>query len=141
MDLHPADADDRTWADARYVEIDFVPLAPTHELVVAWIAGERVGVGRIVPADADSGELGGMYVAPVARGRGVADAIVRHLLRTTHRRTLYCIPFADLSGLYERCGFRRLDGTAALPSAVADKLAYCRGHYPRPVTLLRWDRG
>ena len=141
MDLSVQDAtgDDLAWANARYVEVDFVPSSPADRLVVARLDGTRVGVGRVVPTGPDSGELGGIYVSPTARGRGVADAIVRRLMATSEQRTLFCIPFTDLSGIYERCGFAPVPDDD-LPDPVKTKLAWCRAHYDVPVRLLRWDR-
>lgn len=142
MDLviRPANNDDLRWANDRYAEVDFVPSTAADQLVVARLGDDRVGVGRVVPVGPGVGELGGMYVAPAARGRGVADGIVRRLLATTSAQTLFCIPFTDLYGLYERCGFRRVDDLQGLPEPVATKLAWCRAHYDQPVSLLRWDR-
>ena len=105
------------WANERYAEIDFVPATVADQIVVAWLGPERPGVGRIAPTGPGSGLLGGMFVAPHARGRGVADG--------------------TLHGNYERRGFRRIEPPDDLPEAVAKKLAY----YDRPGTLLRWDRG
>ena len=55
LSVREATGDDLAWADDRYAEVDFVPSSPAARLVVAWLDGTRVGVGRVVPTGPDSG--------------------------------------------------------------------------------------
>ncbi|HEY7595187.1 MAG TPA: GNAT family N-acetyltransferase [Actinophytocola sp.] len=75
----------------RYGEVDLTPVdpaefAPPHGLfVVAYLDGRAVACGgwRVhVGMDGPEAELKRMYVAPVARGRGVARAVLAELERT-----------------------------------------------------------
>jgi N-acetylglutamate synthase-like GNAT family acetyltransferase len=78
-----------------------------------------------------------MYVAPTHRGRGLAERIVRALVTDAPEPVLFCLPFAHLSELYQRSGFRPVDPSGPVPEAVAQKLAWCNRTYPDPVVLLR----
>lgn len=129
------------WANARYAEIGFQPSTPADFIAVAEIDGERAGIGRLVPVDAETGELGGMYVLPGFRGHGVAAAIVGYLLKASPYRRLYCIPFAHLEHFYRGFGFVTPAAGDPLPAAVAGKTDWCRTTYPDPVSLLVRDIG
>ncbi|GAC1488612.1 MAG: hypothetical protein NVS1B9_09010 [Solirubrobacteraceae bacterium] len=56
---------------------DFAP--PHGSFVVAYLAGEPAGCAGFKRLDASRAELKRMYVAPQARGHGVARAILRRL--------------------------------------------------------------
>ena len=58
---------------------DVVP--PRGVLLVARLDGEAVGCGALRPHGDGAAEVKRMYVAPAARGRGVARAILRTLER------------------------------------------------------------
>lgn len=128
--------DELEWANARYAEIDFLPSGAADLVAVAEVDGERAGLGRVVPVSPTAGELGGMYVFPPCRGRGVAQALVAFLLAQAPRERLYCIPFAHLGTFYGSFGFEPVAPGEALPAAVAEKFAWCQSHYPEPVLLL-----
>jgi GNAT superfamily N-acetyltransferase len=80
--------------------------------------GDPVGSATLVACDmltrCDlSPWLAGVYVLPVARGRGVASALVRHAVRRAGgmgvpRLYLYT---ASASGLYRKLGWRSLETT------------------------------
>lgn len=127
---------DLPWANARYAEIDFQPSGPRDLVAVARVDGERAGLGRLVPVDAQAGELGGIYVLPPFRGRQVARAVVSFLLAQSPYRRLYCLPFAHLESFYRGFGFAPPAAQDALPPAVAEKLAWCARRYADPVRLL-----
>ena len=136
--LRRAGPTDLDWVNARYAEADFLPSDPTHLVLIAEVDGAAAGLGRLVPAGVGAVELGGMYVLPAHRGCGVASALVRGLLGAAGRARVYCIPWDDLAGWYERAGFARVADEAAAPGAVRDKLAWCRSHYARAVRLLEY---
>ena len=134
MNLRVALPHEADWINARYAAVQFMPSDLTRELVVvAEIDGVAAGLGRLVPYG-EVYELGGMLVFEEFRGRGVARAIIDELLRRADR-DVYCIPFADLTALYESAGFVRANEDDA-PIAIREKLAWCRQTYDRAVTLL-----
>ena len=133
--LRTARPDEAGWINERYVAVRFLPSDLSREIViVAEIDGTPAGLGRLVPVDDSSCELGGMLVFEEFRGRGVARAIVDELLRHAAGRAVYCLPFAELTELYAAAGFV---ATEDAPGAVLEKLAWCRRTYEQPVALMR----
>lgn len=124
------------WANERYGEIRFLPSQPRDFIAVAEIDGVKAGLGRLVPVDETSGELGGMYVLPEFRGRQVAGAIVAYLLQHSPYRQLFCIPFSHLEGFYRGFEFQPVSAGSAVPGAVAGKLDWCTQEYAAAVNLL-----
>lgn len=125
--LRAARPDEEAWINARYAEIGFVPSHLAGELVaIAEIEGSAAGLGRMVDVDANTQELGGMYVFPEFRKRGVAAAIVSFLLE--HRKegvAVYCLPFEHLQNFYRGFGF--VDATP--PAALEQKHRWCNTTY------------
>jgi GNAT superfamily N-acetyltransferase len=136
--LRAARADEEAWVNARYAEVSFQPSSLPRDLViVAEIDDRAAGMGRLVPLDDRSCELGGMVVFEEFRGRGVARAIIDELLSHAEGRAVYCIPFAELSALYEGAGFRQCHDA---PRAMLEKFEWCRQTYDKPVMLMRHQR-
>ncbi len=134
MNLRVATPSEAQWVNERYAEVRFVPSDLTREtVIVAEIDSVPAGLGRLVPVDDRSCELGGMLVFESFRGRGVARAIIDELLRHANGRDVYCIPFADLESLYASAGFA---GTENAPQAVREKYEWCVRTYDRPVVLM-----
>jgi ribosomal protein S18 acetylase RimI-like enzyme len=85
-------------------------VAGSHN-VVAVLDGEPVGMASGVPGHGDSVELISMWVAPSARGRGVADALVREVERWARESGARVVRLdvaednAAARALYERHGF------------------------------------
>lgn len=132
--------DERDWADARYRALQFAIDPPAVMALVAELAGDRVGLGRLVALAPGVLELGGIWTDEAARGRGVARAMVEGLLaraeRTGHPAPLWCIPFAHLAPFYRSCGFT--DRPAPWPPAIAAKVDDCVAHaLPAVVVLAR----
>lgn len=127
MNIRHATTHDAEWINAAYAAVHFQPSDLSHELVlVAEEYGQRVGIGRLVPAGENACELGGMLVFEGFRGRGVASAIIDELLRHANGRDVYCIPFADLEPIYAKSGFARVEDESDLPDYVRKKLEWCR---------------
>lgn len=124
------------WANERYEEVHFLLSSANDFLAVAEVDGEKVGLGRLVPVNATTGELGGMYVLPAFRGRKIAGAIVSYLLLHSPYRQLFCIPFAHLDGFYAGFGFHPVPAETAVPCAVVEKVNWCTKEYPASVHLL-----
>jgi len=64
--------------DATHLEAaEFLP--PQGIFVIGWDADQRVACGGLRLVDPSVAELKRMYVAPAARRRGIARALLRHL--------------------------------------------------------------
>lgn len=60
--------------------------APGIDFWAAWSAGELLGVGAVKPLDQAHGEVKSMHTAETARRRGVASAILNHIIATSRKR-------------------------------------------------------
>ena len=120
----------------RYQEIDFVPSHEGELIVLAFCDGNFVGQGRVGAVDAESGELGGIYVFPGNEGLGVARKVVDFLVKNAELSVLYCLPFASLEGFYGSMGFAPVKDRGKVPQTVTKKHPWCNRHYDKPVLLL-----
>lgn len=138
MLLRIATPGDAGWIQEQYEKVHFIPSDLARDvMVVAEIDGERVGMGRLVPAGENAYELGGMYVDDAFRGRGIAHAIVEELIRLADDRDVYCVPFANLETLYAESGFRRIEAVN-VPEKIQEKLDWCAREIPdRAVVLMK----
>ena len=68
---------------------------------------EMIGCGQLKPHGADILELASIAVYPEHQGRGVARAIIEHLLKDSPR-PLYLMCETSLGTLYEKFGFRAI---------------------------------
>jgi N-acetylglutamate synthase-like GNAT family acetyltransferase len=134
--LHTATDSDLATINARYADIGFVPSHPGELIVVATFDSASAGQGRIVPIDARSAELGGIYVLPRCEGRGVARRMVEFLIRHANQPVLYCLPFAELEGFYGSMGFAPVKDLTCVPLQVVQKHQWCNATYQKPVLLL-----
>lgn len=79
-----------------------------HRFVVAVnSADDVIGCGQIKPHRDGSHEVASVVVEPAWRGRGVARAILEHLL-ASQEGPLYLMCRSTLGPLYEKFGFRAL---------------------------------
>jgi GNAT superfamily N-acetyltransferase len=139
--IKPAQLD---WVNKRYREVDFLPSDAADIVVLARVDGEPAGLGRLSIAGDEFGaepgaefaELGGMYVFDAYRGAGVSRPIIDQLIRAAGPRRLYCLPFAELHGLYSGFGFRTLERPDGVPAKVAEKYRWCNRFYAKPVLLM-----
>lgn len=135
IEIRAARTDEADWVNERYAAVDFIPSDLTRELVlIAELDHTPAGLGRLVPVDEQSCELGGMLVFDEFRGRGVARALIDALIERAQGKTIYCIPFAKLESLYAAAGFERSDHA---PKAITEKFAWCQRTYDQPVLLMR----
>lgn len=91
---------------------DVVERAFAASLVIgAYAGGEQLAVARVVTDQATFAWLCDVFVTPAARGRGIAQAMVRALLADPRLQTLrrWCLATRDAHGVYERCGFSGVD--------------------------------
>ncbi len=124
------------WINARYGEVDFKPSERGDVIAIAEADGCPAGVGRVVPMAPGVGELGGMLVFDAYRGTGLSKQIIGFLQQQAGMPTLYCLPFAELEGLYRSMGFAPATADEAVPEPVAAKHRWCNAFYPKPVLLL-----
>jgi N-acetylglutamate synthase-like GNAT family acetyltransferase len=91
----------------RQVGINPTGLDWRRFVVAVDAADQMIGCGQIKPHDGGILELASIAVKPNWRERGVARAIIEHLL-DENQGTLYLTCRARLGPLYERFGFRSL---------------------------------
>lgn len=73
--------------------------------------------------DANSGELGGIYVFPGNEGLGIARKVVDFLIKNSDFSMLYCLPFAELEGFYCSMGFAAVKDMAQVPEAILKNMS------------------
>jgi GNAT superfamily N-acetyltransferase len=134
--LRNATCHDLAAVNERYADIGFVPSCAGELIVIATLAGCAAGQGRVVPVDARSGELGGIYVLPQSQGRGVARRIVDFLIQHANLPVLYCLPFGELQDFYRSMGFVPVRQRDGVPLQVLQKHQWCNATYDKPVLLL-----
>jgi len=62
--------------------------APEIDFWAAWDGDTLLGVGAMKPLDAAHGEVKSMHTAETARRRGVASAMLNHIITTSRERGL-----------------------------------------------------
>lgn len=106
---------------------------------LAWDDGRPVGMVALVPDDvsSDARQVVGMWVAPPARGTGVAAALVEAACAAAraHGAACVCLWVADGNDrarrAYERCGFTATGRRQPLPSdPTVDEERMCRSLVP-----------
>ena len=109
--LRPATAADfpKIKALIGQVRINPTGLDWHHFTVAVNQGGEMIACGQLKPVPGGLTELASLAVRPAYRQRGVAYALVVHLLAAAPR-PLYLTCRSGLGGLYEKFGFRALDG-------------------------------
>ncbi|MBC5994398.1 GNAT family N-acetyltransferase [Pontibacter cellulosilyticus] len=135
--IRKAEPDELRWVNEQYSKIKFRPSVYEQEFIaIAEVEGARVGVGRLVSIDANTLELGGMYVEDKCRGFGLAKNLVKFLLHHAQQKIVYCLPFAQLERFYTGFGFEPVAETGEVPEKVLQKWEWCQQTYPQPTLLL-----
>ena len=88
--------------------------APEVTFWTIWQGSELVGCGALKELDASHGEVKSMRTSKVHLGKGVASAILSHLIEESKRRTYLLLSLETGTGpaffpahsLYEKFGFR-----------------------------------
>jgi putative acetyltransferase len=62
--------------------------APEIDFWAAWDGDTLLGVGAMKPLDATHGEVKSMHTAEIARRRGVASTMLKHIIDTSRQRSL-----------------------------------------------------
>ena len=113
VELHLRAAFDNSPPDAVFA-LDVSGLRdPAVTLWTAWEDETLLGMGALKQLDADHGELKSMRTAPEQVRRGVAAAMLDHLIAEARARGYRQVsletgsnePFAPARALYERAGF------------------------------------
>jgi putative acetyltransferase len=113
LERHLAFANEHTPPeDVHALDVDAL-VHPSVTLVACRIDGRLLGVGALRDLGDGHGELKSMHTAAEARGRGVAGAIVTHLIGLARERGLTRLSletgtpdaFAPARALYARHGF------------------------------------
>ena len=140
VSIRKATPADEPWINEQYAIVEFLPSKVSEEYIaIAEMNGTPVGLGRLVPIPGGANELGGMYVLPDFRGKGVAGKIVAHLIeKHNHTYDLWCIPFAHLLPFYGSFGFKEVDiQKVEAPEKVIAKYRYCDGNYNSGVGFMK----
>jgi|JI8StandDraft_2_1071088.scaffolds.fasta_scaffold82410_3 N-acetylglutamate synthase-like GNAT family acetyltransferase len=130
------------WINQQYKAINFVESDFKNEyIIVAYYDGKQAGLGRLVKIDHQNIELGGIYVFPQFRGLKIAENIVSHLCLNNPfgESNVWCLPFENLSGFYQKFGFKPFEiPNTAIPEKVSKKLQWCNSEnrYEQKVILL-----
>jgi amino-acid N-acetyltransferase len=90
------------------VNINPMNLDWRHFLVAVSNDNRLLGCGQIKQHFDDSLELASIAVDEIARGRGIARAVIETLLQRDGRRPLYLMCRARLENLYEKFGFHAI---------------------------------
>jgi N-acetylglutamate synthase-like GNAT family acetyltransferase len=99
--------------------------------------GSIIGCGQVKPHQDGSRELASIAVLPNWRDKGIARAIIEHLL-TTHPGTLYLTCRSQLEPLYEKFGFKVVKLTEMPPyfKKISRLVNFLNRLSLRPVRLL-----
>lgn len=90
---------------------------PNITIYTAWEGDELVGCGAIKELDPKHGEIKSMRTAPGHLRKGVAKALVQHMITEAKQRkynrlsleTGTAAAFADAQRLYQGCGFEKCE--------------------------------
>ncbi len=91
----------------RRVQINPTGLDWHHFVLATDASGQMLGCGQLKPHRDGTLELASIAVEPAHRGRGIARAIIEHLLALA-TRPLYLTCRQSLGGFYQQWGFRPL---------------------------------
>ena len=98
------------------IPLEVVEKAARNSLVVGayHVSGTQVGFARMVTDHATFGYLADVFVLEEHRGKGLSVAMTRALLDVPEVQGFRRIMLAtrDAHGVYERCGFQRIDDPA-----------------------------
>lgn len=137
LNIRIAQTHELRWINTQYDKVGFKHSHFDGELVaIAEVNGEKAGLGRLQAVESSAAELGGIYVDEAYRGLGLAAEIVSFLVQQSHAyNSVFCLPFAHLSGFYKQFGFDSPQISTHVPDVVADKHRWCNQTY-KSETLL-----
>ncbi len=107
--LRPAVAADETTIRRMIAQVNINPMGLDWKRFILAIdpTGIMIGCGQVKPHGDGSFELASIAVLPEWRGKGVARAIIEHLLQE-HPSRLYLTCRSELEPLYQKFGFQTI---------------------------------
>ncbi|MGG0188585.1 GNAT family N-acetyltransferase, partial [Bacillus rhizoplanae] len=115
--IQKANLDDMQWVNFQYKKANFVPShLDNEEIGIAYLNGQKAGLGRLVKIDKNNFEIGGIYTLEDYRGKKIADSIVAFLIKEARKlqiQNVYCIPYEHLKPFYSKHGFQEVVDLAA----------------------------
>lgn len=138
MIIRQAVLEDQAWVDEQYQSVDFIPSdVSQHYVLMATWNGVPAALGRLVPLEDGSFEMGGIFVKSDFRKLGIARELVAHLVeKNKGKNGTWCIPFGHLSAFYQSCGFRKALAEDPIPAEIRKKVNWCSDYYSSEVDLL-----
>lgn len=133
MNIRWITEEELTWVNETYASIDFAPSHKDH-VAIAHIAEHRAGLGRLVPLAQGGHELGGIYVLPTYRKKGIARELVTFLLNNAPSGPIYCLPFEELQNFYTSFGFKPC---TIVPEEISKKHTWCLQTYHQNVLTMK----
>lgn len=117
-------------ANAIFATVPFQPSVPGRDRTFAASEdGALVGLARIQRWTPQDWEIGGFWVRPDQRGRGLARALVAHvldeLLEERGDTSVWCIPFEHLTPFYASFGMELVEDLSGVPEVIRAKLDFC----------------
>ena len=141
INIRQANLSDLVWINEQYSSIGFLPSVFDREFIlIAEVADEKAGIGRIVFLEEGHVELGGIFVLPSFRKKGIARLIVKDLIYKNPypTKSIWCIPFENLKHFYGEFGFKTLSQKLEdLPKLISEKMRWCAKKITRPVVLMQ----
>ncbi len=131
-------------ANSTYAAQEFLPSNPERDHT--WgvlVGGELIALGRLQRYPDGAYEIGGFWVEEGYRGRGLARALVRHVLEHIPEGVeAWCIPYDHLTEFYLGFGMQLVTDPSQAPASIVKKLDWCIGNWSEGTCagtqLLRW---
>lgn len=138
ISLRPANKSEFDWINHRYQKIGFSLCNKEKDTVLlAEVAKQRVGFGRLIPLSPQGYELAGIFVVEPFRHRGIATRIVKELIKESKTEgPIYCIAFSHLISFYKEHRFIYYENQCQMPKELKEKFQRCRKIYQGRVELL-----
>ncbi|MBT8233988.1 MAG: GNAT family N-acetyltransferase [Saprospiraceae bacterium] len=137
--IYNAKKEDLSWVNSQYASIGFLPSSIENETIdIAEYNGQKCGLGRLIYIDDNNVELSGIYVLENYRKQGIAQNIIRFLLKDFQQtnKTIWCLPFKFLTPFYESFGLAQVNEVTTIPKSIAKKRDWCHENYETEVVLL-----
>lgn len=129
--VRKANANEISWINEQYDEVGFKHSIYNNEFIcIVEVDGKKVGLGRVQYLNADSAELGGVYVQEEYRQHKLATKIVSYLIQSCNEyKRIYCLPFSHLEAFYKKFGFEVVSSCVEVPSEIIEKHQWCNTTY------------
>lgn len=141
LHIEKAKPNDLQWVNSQYEKANFVPShLENEEIAIAYVNGQKAGLGRLVKIDENNFEMGGIYTLEDYRGKKIADSIVAFLIKESRKlqiQNVYCIPFEHLKPFYSKHGFQEVVDLASVPKQITNKYNWCLGQYDIKTLLMK----